>query len=151
MYQEMLHGMIPLGSMEYLKKNWLQTLPDEDIDSTDVCRYFHCNVEPKRRRYCRCSLLSIWCREETVYPNPSTGIVTVDPGTAATKGILTGTMCWEKQSPPGRLPVMSRVFSSIMVSHPTRYYITIRQMMENAKKATYISQIMFNFTVGNYD
>ncbi len=60
------------------------------IDSNGCVDGLHCNVEPKTE-----TVLSVQpsfpsdAGKMTVYPNPTTGIVTVDPGMAVTKGMLT--------------------------------------------------------------
>jgi hypothetical protein len=74
-----------------------------------------------------------------VYPNPSTGIVTVDPGTAATKGILTVYNVLGEVVATRSLAGDEPSVQLDLAGQPSgQYYITIRREDGKMAKASFI-------------
>ena len=110
------------------------------IDSNGCVDGLHCNVEPKTE-----TVLSVQpsfpsdAGKMTVYPNPSTGIVTVDAGTAATKGILTVYNVLGEVVTIRSLAGDEQGIQLDLSGQPSgRYYITIRQDDGKTTRASFI-------------
>ena len=110
------------------------------IDSNGCVDGLHCNVEPKTE-----TVLSVQpsfpsdAGKMTVYPNPSTGIVTVDPGTAATKGILTVSNVLGEVVATRSLAGDEQGIQLDLSGQPSgQYYITIRREDGKMAKASFI-------------
>ena len=110
------------------------------IDSNGCVDGLHCNVEPKTE-----TVLSVQpsfpsdAGKMTVYPNPSTGIVTVDAGTAATKGILTVYNVLGEAVTARSLAGDEQGIQLDLSGQPSgRYYITIRQDDGKTPRASFI-------------
>ena len=110
------------------------------IDSNGCVDGLHCNVEPKVE-----TVLSVQpsfpsdAGKMTVYPNPSTAIVTVDPGTAVTKGILTVYNVLGEVVAIRSLTGDEKGVQLDLSGQPSgQYYITIRREDGKMAKASFI-------------
>ena len=110
------------------------------IDSNGCVDGLHCNVEPKTE-----TVLSVQpsfpsdAGKMTVYPNPTTGIVTVDPGMAVTKGILTVYNVLGEVVTIRSLAGDEQGIQLGLSGQPSgQYYITIRREDGKMAKASFI-------------
>ena len=110
------------------------------IDSNGCVEGLHCNVEPKTETVLSVQpplSTDVW--KLSVYPNPSTGIVTVDPGTAVTKGILTVyNTLGEVVATRSLAGDESSVQLDLSGQPSGQYYITIRREDGKMAKASFI-------------